>query len=93
MTSLQMTGIGPSIASNGGAQAVAPPATGGRSAPAAPGNRGWPSAGTDQTYGSGPTDLAVAPGGKAAAQHAPPGAGETSEAIGTQLILVFDDQT
>jgi len=97
MVSLQLSGIAASMG-NGNpalAGALTPPAApnlSGRAVPTGPLNRGAPA--TDAAAGApeSGTDTAAPLAPKAPSSAPTPGA-DTSEAIGTQMVLVFDDQT
>jgi len=97
MAGLQVSGIGLSAA-NANPTASAPaltaaPNTSGRASPAVPLDRG-PLA-TEASHGAPGTgnDPSVTLTPKMPSSAPPPGTGAPSDAIGTQMVLVFDDQT
>jgi len=98
MVSLQLSGIAASMGNGNpaAAGALTPPATpnmSGRAVPKGPLDRGAPA--TDAADGApeSGTDTAAPLAPKVPSSAPPPSADTSSEAIGTQMVLVFDDQT
>ena len=88
MSSVQFSAIGPVI--SGGKAAAA--ATGDPAAPAAA-NRGQIATALRGSSTVAPGNGPDAGSAQTAANAAPPPANQSSDAIGTQLVLVYDDQT
>lgn len=94
MANLLVSGIGSALAGGPTAANAAPlPLAADRGVPSPPSSRNQATGSMQRARdGSGADTLAAAPD-KGAASAAEPGASAASQAIGTQLVLVFDDQT
>jgi len=97
MAGLQISGIALTVA-NGNPLAATPgltpaPNASGRVSPAAPLNRGLLAAQASDGAPETGTDTSAALGPKTPSSTSAAGTGAPSDAIGTQMVLVFDDQT